>query len=71
MKAKTQLEAIEKHLIEKGEITSQTANKEYGVSRLSDKILVLRRKMNIKTEMIKTKNRFGNHVEYGNYKLIK
>ena len=63
--------AIQLHLIEKGSITSWEAIKEYGATRLSAIIYVLRhnRGMNIRTETIEFTDRFGNKAHYGKYIL--
>ena len=66
-----QKEEILKHLIEFGKITSLEAIKEYGVTRLADKVYLLRKEgFNISTEMNKFTNRYGNSASYGIYKLI-
>tara|TARA_B100000902_G_scaffold67819_1_gene73971 strand:- start:1440 stop:1718 length:279 start_codon:yes stop_codon:yes gene_type:complete len=65
---KTQREAIMWHLKTYGKITSWEAIKEYGVTRLADKILTLRNEgYNIKTKLVKKENRFGNISTIANY----
>ena len=67
---KTQKEEILKHLTEFGQITSLEAIKEYGVTRLADKVYLLRKDgFNVKTELKKFTNRYGNISSYGIYKL--
>lgn len=63
--------AIQLHLIEKGNITSWEAIKEYGATRLSAIIYVLRHKrgMNIISETIEFTDRFGNKGHYAKYIL--
>lgn len=64
--------AIQLHLIEKGNITSWEAIKEYGATRLSAIIYVLRHKrgMNIISETIEFTDRFGNKGHYAKYVLV-
>lgn len=61
--------AIQLHLIEKGNITSWEAIQLYGATRLSAIIYNLRyiRKMDIKTEKITFTDRFGNKASYAKY----
>lgn len=66
---KTQRDAIMWHLKTYGNITSWEAIKEYGVTRLADKILTLRNEgYNIETKLVKKENRFGNISTIANYK---
>lgn len=65
----TQKELIEKHLLEKGEITSWEAFKIYGVTRLSHIIYVLRRKYDIISVSTTKKNRYGHCCTYSTYTL--
>ena len=70
-KPKTQKEAIILHLEFYGHITSLVAIREYGITRLSHWIHVLRNEgWSIKTLDTKSKNRFGHTVVYATYKLI-
>lgn len=64
-------EAVALHLIEKGNITSWEAIKEYGATRLSAIIFNLRnrRDMNIRTEKIDFTDRFGSKASYAKYIL--
>ena len=65
---KTQRDAIMWHLKTYGNITSWEAIKEYGVTRLADKILTLRNEgYNIETKLVKKENRFGNISTIANY----
>lgn len=71
-KPETQLEAVRIHLEEFGHLTSLDAIKEYGITRLSDKIYILRKEgLIIKTLRRDAINRFGNPVSYGVYQLNK
>lgn len=66
----TQKDRILNHLMKYGSITTWEAIKEYGVTRLSDKIFRLRREnYNITDEWETTKNRYGDKVSYKKYKL--
>lgn len=64
--------AIQLHLIEKGNITSWEAIKEYGATRLSAIIYNLRHKygMNIINEEIEFTDRFGSKAHYVKYILV-
>jgi len=65
---KTQREAIMWHLKTYGKITSWEAIKEYGATRLSGIIFDLKAEgYNIKTNLIKKENRFGNTTTFANY----
>jgi hypothetical protein len=67
---KNQKEEILKHLMEFGKITSLEAIKDYGVTRLADKVYQLRKEgFTINTEMKKFTNRYGNTSSYGIYKI--
>ena len=61
--------AIQLHLIEKGNITSWEAIKEYGATRLSAIIYNLRHnyEMDIKSERVDFTDRFGNKSSYAKY----
>lgn len=67
----TQTKAIENHLLKYKKISSYTAFKRYGVTRLSGLIFNLRKKYTITTEYKTTKNRFGNNTNYAVYTLVK
>ena len=65
---KTQKEAIMWHLKTYGKITSWEAIKEYGATRLSDIIFRLKNEgYNIKTNLVKKENRFGNITTIAKY----
>lgn len=65
----TQKQLIEKHLLEKGKITSWEAFEIYGVTRLSHIIYVLRRKYGIISVSTTKKNRYGHYCTYSTYTL--
>ena len=65
----TQKRLIEKHLLEKGKITSWEAFEIYGVTRLSHIIYVLRRKYDIISVSTTKKNRYGHYCTYSTYTL--
>ena len=65
----TQKQLIEKHLLEKGKITSWEAFEIYGVTRLSHIIYVLRRKYDIISISTTKKNRYGYYCTYSTYTL--
>lgn len=63
-------QAIQKHLIEYGSITSWQAIKEYGATRLSAIIYNLRdRGFIIDTEMEEFTDRYGSKAKYAKYVL--
>lgn len=61
--------AVQMHLIEKGNITSWEAIKEYGATRLSAIIYTLRhnRGMDIRNERVNFVDRFGTKSHYDVY----
>lgn len=66
----TKTEKVRLHLIEKGSITSWEAIMEYGATRLSAIIYILRNQgMNIINERIKFTDRFGSKSSYVKYIL--
>lgn len=66
----TQSERILEHMREKGSITQLTAMQEYGIYRLASRISDLRKEgVNIKREMVKGKNRYGEKVAFASYSL--
>jgi hypothetical protein len=70
MKANNQLEEVKIHLMEFGHLTSIEAIREYGITRLSDKIYRLRKEgMNIETLRQEGVNRYGNKYSIAIYKL--
>lgn len=67
----TQTEAVKKHLMKHGSITSMEAIQVYGATRLSAIIYNLRRDgLKIVTESITQKNRYGNSTTFAKYKLV-
>ncbi len=70
MKAKTQLEEVRIHLKGFGHLTSLDAINEYGITRLLDKIYLLRKEgLSIKTLNRQVVNRYGNLTNYAVYQL--
>lgn len=66
----TQKEMVLEHLRSHGSITSMDAIMKYGITRLSDVILRLRREgYNIETINETSKNRYGKDTTYGRYQL--
>lgn len=65
----TQKQLIEKHLLEKGKITSWEAFEIYGITRLSHIIYILRRKYDIISVNTTKKNRYGHYCTYSTYTL--
>lgn len=67
----TQKEVILQHIKDYGHITSWEAFMEYGVTRLAGIIFKLRHRegMNIKTDLITKRNRYGNPVNFAKYTL--
>ena len=65
----TQKQLIEKHLLEKGKITSWEAFEIYGITRLSHIIYVLREKYDIISVSTTKKNRYGHYCTYSTYTL--
>lgn len=71
MKRITLYDRVENYLKENGSITSWEAIKEFGATRLSAIIYVLRneREMNIETIYETSKNRYGDKITYAKYTL--
>lgn len=66
----TQKDMVLEHLRANGSITSMDAIMQYGITRLSDVILKLRREgYDIETINETGKNRFGKATSYGRYKF--
>lgn len=66
----TQKERILKHLQDFGSITSWEAIKEYGCTRLSAYIYLLRKDgYIIENENVTTKNRYGDAVTFAKYQI--
>ena len=71
MKPQNQKEEILLHLMENNTITSFDAIKEYNITRLADKIYLLRKEgFRIESELKNFTNKFGNVSGYAIYKLI-
>ena len=67
----TQVEEVLNHLIKFGEITSWEAIQNYRITRLSDKIYLLRKKgFNIATIETVHVNKEGQKKDFATYKLI-
>lgn len=73
MKKNSQIAAIRNHLKKHKSITSWEAIQNYGATRLSGIIYVLKHKegWDIKTKDVSVKNRFGNHCTIAKYELVK
>lgn len=68
----THARLILEHLIKFGSITPQEALSEYGCMRLGARIWDLRDDgIEIETEMVKAKNRFGKDIRFAKYSLKK
>lgn len=66
----TQSERIMRHLNEYGSITQAEAIQEYGIMRLASRISDLRKDgIEIRREMVKGKNRYGESTCYARYRL--
>ena len=64
------LEILIEHLKKYGSITSMEDIQEYGCTRLSHYIYLMRGQgMNIENEIIKTVNRYGQKTHYCRYRL--
>lgn len=67
---KSQKDIVLEHLERGWSITSLEAWEKYGISRLSDIILKLRRSgYNISTEMVKGRTKLGAETCYGTYRM--
>ena len=66
-KKKPPTEKILDHLKMFGSITPLEAMKEYGCMRLAAVIFTLKDEYSIATEMLDSKNRFGDKVRYAKY----
>ena len=68
----SQISAVIEHLRKHKTITSMEAIKQYGATRLSSIIYVLKeRGFEISTEIVVGVNRYGNRTRYGIYHLEK
>lgn len=74
MKGMTHTQIIKEHLAKYGTITSIEAFERYGITRLAATIFVLKRaphKLVITAEDCEGTNRYGRHVTYARYHLVK
>jgi len=68
----TQQKTVERHLKDFGHITTWIAFTDYGVTRLSQYIMLLRKEgMNIHSEPTSKTNRYGKPVNFVTYQLVK
>lgn len=68
MKKMTQKQRVLRHLEKYGTIEPMVALREYGIYRLADVILQLRKSgYGIETKEIQTRNRFGEPARYAKY----
>lgn len=69
MKRTTHTDRIEQYLRDRGSITSWEAIKEFGITRLSAVIYILRneRNLEIETRYETMKNRYGDSVTFARY----
>ena len=66
----TQVEMVLKHMQDTGSITTWQAIKEYGCTRLSGKIYLLKKKgYKIGKETVSFTNRYGSKGTYAKYRL--
>ncbi len=66
----TQAEKIVQYMQQYGGITQLDALREFGCMRLASRISDLRRDgMNIKSEMVRAKNRYGEPISFARYTL--
>ncbi len=71
MRKTTKIELVQEHLLKEGKITTWDAIEKYGATRLSAIIFILRKEgMNIVTNNITGKDRFGNSCTYAEYVYI-
>ena len=67
----TQRDAILNYINEFGSITPMEAFADLGITKLATRISEMRKDgMKFKIEMVKTKNRYENTVQYARYSLI-
>lgn len=67
----TQAERVKQYLEETGSITSLDAFRELGITRLSAVIFNLKKTVDIKTETVCFKNRYGENVYFAKYSIDK
>ena len=65
----SQKEMVLRHLEDFGNITTWEAYKDYGITRLSDRIYTLRKVYNIQDEWEEGINRYGAKTRWKKYKL--
>lgn len=67
----TQEYIVLRHLKDFGSLTTWQAIQEYGITRLSARILELRKQgHNIESENITVKNRYGNSTTFSKYYIV-
>lgn len=68
-KITNQKQEVLRHIKRYGSITSMEAFEKYGITRLSAIIYILRREYEIATIMRTSVNRYGNEVNFAEYRL--
>lgn len=68
-KITNQKQEVLRHIKRYGSITSMKAFEKYGITRLSAIIYILRREYEIVTIMRTSVNRYGNEVNFAEYRL--
>lgn len=68
-KITNQKQEVLRHIKKYGSITSMKAFEKYGITRLSAIIYILRREYEIVTIMRTSVNRYGNEVNFAEYRL--
>ena len=68
-KITNQKQEVLRHIKRYGSITSMEAFEKYGITRLSAIIYILRRECEIVTIMRTSVNRYGNEVNFAEYRL--
>ena len=68
-KITNQKQEVLRHIKRYGSITSMEAFEKYGITRLSALIYILRREYEIVTIMRTSINRYGNEVNFAEYRL--
>lgn len=68
-KIANQKQEVLRHIKRYGSITSMEAFEKYGITRLSAIIYILRREYEIVTIMRTSVNRYGNEVNFAEYRL--
>lgn len=67
----TKQSIVLEHLLKHGSITTWEAIQQYGITRLSAIIYLLRKRYNIKTEKVSFVDRYGNSGIFANYVMDK